>query len=105
MSAARQITIHIKRPLISCTPKGGHAHCQRTDQLQWVSQDAPFTLLFTDFDTGLTRWPFKEAEPQWPVRDTRLLTIENGSGSPLYIKYIVNADRCTALDPIIIVDK
>ncbi len=104
MPALARIDVHIKTPVINCTPKGGHVHAARGDQVRWVSNDAPFTLVVTNLDTGDAKWPFAEAQPTWPVTDTKLLTLKVDQ-IPSYFKYTVKADRCAELDPIIIVDK
>ena len=104
--AATGIKIHIDPPLINCTPTGGNAHKHNADELQWDSDDAPFTLTFYDLDSnsGNPIWPFREAQPRWPVRHTGVLTLQNGGEAPLYAKYSVKADDCPLLDPIIIID-
>lgn len=105
MPAVTKIDVHIKTPLINCTPKGGNVHAQHhDDQMQWTSNDAPFTLVVTDLDTGVAQWPFVQAQPTWPVTDTGVLTLEVRQ-IPTYLKYTVKADRCADLDPIIIVDR
>ena len=106
-----KITVHVKKPYISCTPNGGNAHLHqaRRDQIRWVSE-APadpakrFTLSFTDLDTGApVPWPFLEGQLGWPTADTGPLTV-SVSATPKYIKYGVQVSGCNDLDPIIIVD-
>ena len=101
-----KIDVHIKTPIINCTPKGGNVHAQHhNDQMRWVSNDAPFTLAFADLDgTGGAIWPFVEAQPGWPVTDTGPLTLDVNK-LPTYLKYTVKADQCGPLDPIIILDR
>jgi hypothetical protein len=103
-----KITVHINKPNISCTPKGGHAHLHQAqqDQIRWVSEDPAkrFTLAFTDLDTGApVPWPFREGQRTWPTADTGSLTVDVPA-TPRYIKYSVQVSGCNDLDPIIIVD-
>jgi hypothetical protein len=101
-----EVKIHIQPPVIRCTPNGGNAHVhQSTDDLRFDSNDAPFTLVFQNLDNigAPPFWPFREAEPRWPVRNTGALTIE--SGTTTYLKYTVQAAGCPDLDPIIIIER
>jgi len=43
-------------------------------------------------------------QPNWPVTDTRVLTL-NVPHRPAYFKYTIKAAGCADLDPIIIVDR
>jgi hypothetical protein len=97
-----QVSIHVKNSNITCKPKGGNVHAKGGNQFRWFSPDAPFTLVFTDFDTGAIGWPFQEPQPKWPVEDTKILTVQAGGK---YIKYFVQSAGCEELDPVIIVDK
>ena len=102
-----QVTVHIKRPVIKCTPIGGTVHVQQHDDtVQWISHDGPFTLVVTDVDdkTNTPIWPFVGAQPHWPVTDTGALTLSYPK-FPVYYKYTVQAELCESLDPIIIVDR
>jgi hypothetical protein len=104
MPEVRKFDVHIQTPIIRCTPKGGHVHAPSGDQLRWDSNDAPFTLVMTDLDSGAAAWPFHEPQPNWPVTDTRVLTL-NVPQRPAYFKYTIKAAGCADLDPIIIVDR
>jgi hypothetical protein len=104
MPAPQQITIHVNPPLITPTPKGGHVHVGRQAQMQWVSNDAAFTLSFEDLDTGGTEWPFIDPQPQWPVTETKVLTFKEFNITR-YLKYVVTVKGCPALDPIIIIER
>jgi hypothetical protein len=107
-----KITVHVNKPNISCTPKGGHAYLRKAqrDQIRWVSEDPTdpakrFTLELSNFKTGATvPWPFAEAQSGWPTADTGWLTVSSVTATPLYIKYKVQVSGCNDLDPIIIVD-
>ncbi|HTL91213.1 MAG TPA: hypothetical protein VL176_02635 [Steroidobacteraceae bacterium] len=102
---ATKIDVHIKRPIIRCTPKGGHFRGGRGNKLRWMSNDAAFTLLVTDFDSGAPAWPFLEPQPTTAVTDTNDLTLDPALPVPAYFKYTLQADGCSDLDPIIIVDR
>jgi len=110
MPGPQQITVHVKTPVINCTPKGGHVHAANRDQMQWVCNDrcsgAPcrFTLEFKVLDSQTKVWPFVDPEPTWPVSETKVFTLKN-EAIPRYFEYTVRVDGCTPLDPIVIVDK
>jgi len=100
-----KITVQISKPNITCIEKDGQAHLHRAkqDQIRWISHDGPFTLVFTDFDSGATVPAPFTPPPTFPTTDTNWLTV-HVSAVPRYFKYFVKAPGCNDLDPIIIVD-
>ena len=96
--------IEIRKGMILCTPRDGHVRAPQLTQLEWVSTDEEFTLLFMLLG-GRSAWPFKEPQPAVfnPTRSFRGTLLEVAGEPPAY-KYTVRVGG-KLLDPIIIVDR
>ena len=104
MSKLHPVTIEISNEAISCGDKGGHVlHATTGDQVAWSGKSVQFTLTFKDFHTGVTVWPFTDAQVSWPRGEFNGTLID--AGIPRDYKYTVQISGYADLDPIIIVDK
>lgn len=104
MARKIDVTIRVNGTAIECDHDGGNAHLKRGDQMRWHIDDTalPFTIAFSNFDTGAAASPFGVASIG-PTLDTGWRTVTNANTQ--YCKYAVSIRGCHPLDPIIIVDK
>ena len=104
MTKQIDVTVQVNGSAIELDKKGGNAHLKLRDQMRWHIDDQtkPFTLNFSDLDSGDNAQPFG-TDKIGPTTDTGWLTVTNANST--YCKYSVSINGCHLLDPIIIVDK